>query len=72
MKATIRTIALITISFLATQTISAGTGNTTHKATSKKSSDAGKEEAHFVKGATQHDFVMPVNPMQKPTKAPLV
>ena len=74
MKATIRTIALITICILTMQTVEAGTGNTSHVATSKKAATttpATNEEAHWVKGATQHDFVMPVNPV-KPFRVPLV
>ena len=76
MKATIRTIfAFATICFVSFQTTQAATPVTSAKNnTEKKSTEPAKsnEEAHFVKGATMDNFVMPVNPMQKPVKAPLV
>jgi len=70
MKTTIRTIALTTICFLAMQTTQAATNH--HSGKVSKSSSNKNEEAHWVKGATMDNFVMPVNPMQKPVKAPLV
>jgi len=82
MTATIRTIALMIICFFALQTANAATGQikvtVNHKAakTDKKSTESNPEmksdEAHWVKGATMDNFVMPVNPMQRPVKAPLV